>query len=147
MRNKPNLPNAQMNVSSLLTKDYENERLRRHRKNKPNQTQFEAQSNPIKANSKPKQSHLIHPSTHSLIYSSTVFCPPSSVRHTTYYIALPQVRHTNHGPRVTGHGSRATSHRARVTCHESRGTRCAMHITKCYLLISKSFSAILKAAS
>jgi len=40
MQNKPNFLNAQMNVSSVLTKDYENKRLCRRGKNKPNQTQF-----------------------------------------------------------------------------------------------------------
>jgi hypothetical protein len=41
MQNKPNLLNAQMNVSSALTKDYENETAFRLRENKPNQTQFQ----------------------------------------------------------------------------------------------------------
>ena len=41
MQNKPNLLNAQMNVSSVLTKYYENERLRRRGENKPNQTRSE----------------------------------------------------------------------------------------------------------
>ncbi len=36
MQNKPNLLNAQINVSSVLTKDYENARLGRRGKNKPN---------------------------------------------------------------------------------------------------------------
>jgi len=36
---KPNLPDAQMNVTSILTKDYENERFCRCGENKPNQTQ------------------------------------------------------------------------------------------------------------
>ena len=40
MQNKPNFPDAQMNLSSVLTKDYENKRLHRRGKNKPN-------SNPI----------------------------------------------------------------------------------------------------
>ena len=40
MQNKPNLPEAQMNVSSVITEDYENIRLHRRRKNKPNQTQY-----------------------------------------------------------------------------------------------------------
>jgi len=39
MQNKPNLPDAQMNVTSTITKDYESTRLRGPRKNKPNQTQ------------------------------------------------------------------------------------------------------------
>jgi len=40
MQNKANLLDAQMNISSVLTKDYENKPLRRRRENKPNQTQF-----------------------------------------------------------------------------------------------------------
>ena len=40
MQNKPNLLDAQMNVSSALTKYYENEHLRRRGENKPNQSQF-----------------------------------------------------------------------------------------------------------
>jgi len=43
MQNKPNLPETQMNVSSFITKDYENFHLLGHRKNKAKQTQ----SNPI----------------------------------------------------------------------------------------------------
>jgi len=45
MQNKPNLPNAQMSVNNVLTKDYENVHLRRPPKNK-------AKTNPIKANFK-----------------------------------------------------------------------------------------------
>ncbi len=40
MQNKPNLPNALMNVSSVLAKDYENEHLRWAGKTNPIQTQF-----------------------------------------------------------------------------------------------------------
>jgi len=44
MQNKPNLPDAQMKVSSVLTKDYENDNTFRLPENKPNtkpiQTQF-----------------------------------------------------------------------------------------------------------
>jgi len=36
MQNKPNFPDAQMNVTSILTKDYENETAFRLRQNKPN---------------------------------------------------------------------------------------------------------------
>ena len=39
MQNKANLLDAQMNISSVLTKDYENKRLRRCGQNKPNQSQ------------------------------------------------------------------------------------------------------------
>ncbi len=38
-QNKPNLMDAQMNISSVLTKDYKNVRLCRRGENKPNQTQ------------------------------------------------------------------------------------------------------------
>jgi len=49
MQNKPNLPDAQMNVSSILTKYYENKRLCRCVKTNPKQTQ----SNPIQSQYKP----------------------------------------------------------------------------------------------
>jgi len=40
IQNKPNLLNTQINVSSVLTKDYENSPLCRCAENKPKQTQF-----------------------------------------------------------------------------------------------------------
>jgi len=40
MQNKPNLLNAQINVSSVLTKDYENDNACQTHENKANQTQF-----------------------------------------------------------------------------------------------------------
>ncbi len=43
MQNKPNLLHTQMNVSSALTKHYENNRLPTRPKNKPNQTQSKSQ--------------------------------------------------------------------------------------------------------
>ncbi len=55
MQNKPNLRNDEMNVSSFITKDYENRTLSERGKNKPNQTQLkpiQSQSKPIKANFK-----------------------------------------------------------------------------------------------
>jgi hypothetical protein len=39
-QNKPNSLDAQMNVNTSITKDYENERLCRCGENKPKQTQF-----------------------------------------------------------------------------------------------------------
>jgi len=39
MQNKPNLLNNQMNVTEVLTKEYENTRLPRCAENKPKQTQ------------------------------------------------------------------------------------------------------------
>ena len=44
-QNKPNLLDAQMSVSSYITKDYENEPLSRRGENKPNQSQFAGYSN------------------------------------------------------------------------------------------------------
>jgi len=47
MQNKPNLPDAQMNVNSLVIMDYKNKRNWTLSQNKPNQTQFKANSKPI----------------------------------------------------------------------------------------------------
>ncbi len=62
MQNKPNLLNAEMNVSKDYTGDYENKYLRRNRKNKPNsnpiQSQFEAKTNPIKPKTNPNQTQF-----------------------------------------------------------------------------------------
>ena len=51
MQNKPNLPDAQMNVSSILTKDYENIANWKLGENKAN-------TNPIKPNTKPIQTQF-----------------------------------------------------------------------------------------
>ncbi len=51
MQNKANLLAPQMNVNSVITKDYENERLRRGAENK-------AKTNPIKANFPDTQMNL-----------------------------------------------------------------------------------------
>jgi len=63
MQNKPNFLDAQMNVSSVIIKDYENKRLRQPPKNKPNtkpiQSQYKPNTNPIKANTKPKQTQSV----------------------------------------------------------------------------------------
>ncbi len=40
MQNKPNLPDAQMNITSVITKYYENKSNWKLGENKPNQTQF-----------------------------------------------------------------------------------------------------------
>jgi len=58
MQNKPNLLNAQMNVSRVSTKDYENKTLGERGKNKPNSNPIQTQSNPIKANKMPKQTQF-----------------------------------------------------------------------------------------
>jgi len=51
MQNKPNLLDAQMNVSSLITVDYENIANWKLGENKPN-------SKPIKPNTNPKQTQF-----------------------------------------------------------------------------------------
>ena len=48
MQNKPNLLNAQMNVSSILTTDYENKSNWTLGENKPKQTQFPKSTNECK---------------------------------------------------------------------------------------------------
>jgi len=59
MQNKPNLPNAQINVSTAITKEYKSVRLCRSAENKPNsnpiQTQFKANSKPIQSQFKANQ--------------------------------------------------------------------------------------------
>jgi len=51
MQNKPNFPDAQMNVSRVSAKDYEEWTLGKRGKNKPN-------TNPIQTQYKPKQSQF-----------------------------------------------------------------------------------------
>ncbi|UCF43086.1 MAG: hypothetical protein JSV99_10975 [Planctomycetota bacterium] len=47
MQNKPNFPAAQMNVTSFYRVDYENTSNWKPGENKPNQTQYKANTNPI----------------------------------------------------------------------------------------------------
>jgi hypothetical protein len=47
MQNKPNLPNAQMNVKSFHTVDYENKSNWKLGENKANQSQYKPNTNPI----------------------------------------------------------------------------------------------------
>jgi len=54
MQNKPNLPDAQMNVTSFKTTDYLNKCLRQPPKNEPN-------TNPIQTQSNPTCSELVEP--------------------------------------------------------------------------------------
>jgi len=57
MQNKPNFRKSQMNVSNIITKDYENKTLGERGKNKPNsnpiQSQYKAKTNPIQSQFKP----------------------------------------------------------------------------------------------
>jgi len=59
MQNKPNFRKNQMNVTDLLTRDYERKDTWSSGKNKPNskpiQTQFKANTNPNKPNTNPIQ--------------------------------------------------------------------------------------------
>ncbi len=56
MQNKPNFRNAKMNVSAVITKDYEKTGLSDKGKTNPIQTQYKANTKPIQSQSKPKQS-------------------------------------------------------------------------------------------
>jgi len=55
MQNKPNLLNAQINVSVVITKYYENIPLSRGAENKPNSKPIQSQSNPISTPLRRKQ--------------------------------------------------------------------------------------------
>ncbi|HUS73310.1 MAG TPA: hypothetical protein VMY06_09620 [Sedimentisphaerales bacterium] len=59
--NKPNLLNAQMNVNKVLTKHYENARLRGREKNKPKQTQSEILNQKSQIHSHPAGNKLHTP--------------------------------------------------------------------------------------
>ncbi|MHC4624073.1 MAG: hypothetical protein ACYS4W_09255 [Planctomycetota bacterium] len=54
MQNKPNLPDAQINVSSFTTMNYEQTTMNNANKNKPNQSQFFARQ----GHPKPKQTQF-----------------------------------------------------------------------------------------
>jgi len=57
LTNKANFRKSQMNVSSIITKDYEKRTLGQRGKNKPKtnpiQSQYKANSNPIRTQTKP----------------------------------------------------------------------------------------------
>ena len=55
MQNKPNLPDAQMSVNSILTKDYERNDIFAVPENKANSNPIKANTKPIKAKTKPKR--------------------------------------------------------------------------------------------
>ncbi len=54
MQNKPNFRNAEMNITSAITKDYENIPPAKKCENKPNQTQFQPKNEANKPNFNPK---------------------------------------------------------------------------------------------
>jgi len=86
MQNKPNFPDTQMNVTKVLTKDYENETLGKRGKNKANSNPIQTQSNPIKANIMPKQTQ-----------SNSILCRKAS---------WEKIRAICEGPRLAGIQSR-----------------------------------------
>ena len=59
MQNKPNFPDTQMNVTKVLTKDYENRTLSGCGKNKPNTKPKQSQTNPIPEKHKMNVSYII----------------------------------------------------------------------------------------
>jgi hypothetical protein len=58
MQNKPNFRKSQMDVSPVITMDYEKKDTWLVGKNKPNSNPIQTQSNPIKANKMPKQTQF-----------------------------------------------------------------------------------------
>ncbi len=90
MRNKPNLQNALIFVTSVIGNDYEDKRLRDHRENKPNQTQTNPISSPLNHadfSSKTSFTKLI---LHSKFYilNSLLYCSPVC-GHNTFNFLLP----------------------------------------------------------
>jgi hypothetical protein len=59
MQNKPNLPDAQMNVRSAITVDYENKSNWKLGENKANSKPIQSQSNPIFTKNPEKPAHLV----------------------------------------------------------------------------------------
>jgi len=72
MQNKPNFQKAQMNVSRVSTRGYEDKTLGQRGKNKPKTKPIQTQSNPIKANKMPKQTQY-KPKTNP-ISKATICC-------------------------------------------------------------------------
>jgi len=72
MQNKPNLLDAQMNVTSLITADYENIANCKLCENKPNTKPIQSQSKPKQTQSNPKQtqSNPISPALTKIIASA-----------------------------------------------------------------------------
>ena len=58
MQNKPNLPDAQMNLTSLITVDYENKPNWKLDENKPNQSQYKPNQSQYKAKQSQKNAAL-----------------------------------------------------------------------------------------
>ena len=58
---KPNFLNGKMNISYAITKDYENVRLHRRGETKPNSNPIQSQSNPIQTQFKPNSNPIYAP--------------------------------------------------------------------------------------
>ncbi len=84
MQNKPNFLDAQMNLTSLITVEYENKSNWTLGENKPNSNPIKANTKPIKANKMPIQTQY-KPKTNPIKPNS-----PSAIRNTQY-----EIRDTN----------------------------------------------------
>jgi len=62
-----------MNVSTIITREYENNQLSRRGENKPNSKPIQTQSNPIKANKIPKQTQFKPKQTQPVVSLSNLF--------------------------------------------------------------------------
>ena len=98
MQNKPNLLDAQMSVTSVRTRNYEDFRLYGCRKNKPNSKPKQTQSKPIK----PYQSQFQTQNKPNQTQFQTRHLPPKP-QTTIHY---PRI--TNHDPLFTIHDSLST---------------------------------------
>jgi hypothetical protein len=78
MQNKANFRKVKLNVTTVLTKDYDKMDTWSIGKNKPNSNPIQTQSNPIKANSKPIKANIMPKQSQSKPISEAKKCcsPP-----------------------------------------------------------------------
>ena len=107
MQNEPNFKNAEMNVSSALSRRYGDFHILGRRKNEPNTNPIRSQTNPIKANFKAKR-------TQSKPISSPAFASKTSNNKslsTSKRSGYPDLS-GNHDLRTTLHYRRFTNQKA-----------------------------------
>jgi len=107
MQNKPNFRKSQVNVSDLITKNYDKMDTWSIGKNKPNsnpiQTQFKANQSQNKANSNPKQTQS--PAGSSASRKKSISCTRQLVRKSTgsSIKSLPKITENNTSVEKTSH--------------------------------------------
>ncbi len=102
MQNKPNFLNAQMNATSLYTKDYENKRLADAAKTNPIQSQYKPNTNPIqtqyKPNTNPTCSELVEPIPEMPKMNENLFATKVYENITTFRLEQNKPKQTQYKP-------------------------------------------------